>query len=90
MMTHLLATTSLIERALSLPTIVFLFAGAIAITAILGGIIQNIMIARAREQTRREIAAYVAEGSIPPDKAIEMLRAKPQGKKSGRSCGPLC
>jgi hypothetical protein len=32
---------------------------------------------REREQSRRELAAYVAEGSLDPDKAIEMLKAAP-------------
>ncbi len=30
---------------------------------------------REREQTKREIAAYVAEGSITPQEGIEMLKA---------------
>ncbi|MCZ6836180.1 MAG: hypothetical protein O7G85_10435 [Planctomycetota bacterium] len=34
---------------------------------------------RAREATKREIAAYVAEGSIEPDKAIAMLNAGRSG-----------
>ena len=31
--------------------------------------------AKAREEARREIAAYVAEGSIDPDKAVALLNA---------------
>jgi hypothetical protein len=30
---------------------------------------------RHRERTKRELAAYVAEGSLDPDKAIAMLEA---------------
>lgn len=30
---------------------------------------------REREQTKREIAAYIAEGSITPQEGIEMLKA---------------
>lgn len=30
------------------------------------------------EQSRREIAAYMAEGSIPPDAAIKILAMRPQ------------
>jgi hypothetical protein len=33
---------------------------------------------RSREAARREIAAYVAEGSIDPDKAVALLNAGPQ------------
>ncbi len=37
--------------------------------------VQRVSIARAREQSRREIAAYVAEGSISPDDAVKMMNA---------------
>ncbi len=33
------------------------------------------MKARAKEASRRELAAYVAEGTIDPDKAVAMLNA---------------
>ena len=47
----------------------------IAIIAIVFGAATKIIVGRAREQTKREIAAYVAEGSIDPDKAVAMLNA---------------
>ena len=37
--------------------------------------ISNVFVARGQERTRRELAAYVAEGSIQPDQAIAMLNA---------------
>lgn len=49
--------------------------GLIAIVAILSGTISSMMNVRARERTRREIAAYVAEGSIDPNEAVKMLKA---------------
>lgn len=49
-----------------------LMVGAVAIV---GGILSDIMKTRAKEATKREMAAYVAEGSIEPDKAIAMLNA---------------
>lgn len=46
--------------------------GMIAIVfAMIGGVLK----ARAREETKRELAAYVAEGTIDPDKAIAILQA---------------
>jgi len=42
---------------------------------IIGGTICSVVRSRAREQTKREIAAYVAEGTIDPDKAVDMLNA---------------
>jgi type III secretory pathway component EscV len=47
----------------------------VAIIAIVMTTIAGIMKTRAREETKREIAAYVAEGTIDPDKAIAMLNA---------------
>ena len=43
----------------------------IAIVAILVGAMKS----RAREQTKREIAAYVAEGSIDKETALALLQA---------------
>ncbi len=42
---------------------------------IIAGTVSSVMRTRAKEQTRREMAAYVAEGTIDPDKAIEILKA---------------
>ncbi|TVQ79477.1 MAG: hypothetical protein EA380_04430 [Phycisphaeraceae bacterium] len=36
---------------------------------------------RESEQTKREIAAYVAEGSITPEQGIEMLKAMGSDRK---------
>ncbi len=71
----MLSLGSTLEMLLSMPTIIFVVGGLIAIVSVLGGIISNTIIARARERTRREIAAYVAEGTIDADKAVEMLNA---------------
>jgi len=45
------------------------------IIAIVATSIAGVVRTKAREATKREIAAYVAEGSIDPDKAIAMLNA---------------
>jgi hypothetical protein len=47
----------------------------IAGLAITCATIRQITVGRAREQTKRELAAYVAEGTIEADKAIAMLNA---------------
>lgn len=36
------------------------------------------------EESRREIAAYVAEGTISPDDAERLIAAKPDHKKKGK------
>ena len=43
--------------------------------AIVGGFASVVMKTRAREQTKRELAAYVAEGTLDPDKAVALINA---------------
>ena len=50
---------------------------AIIIAAIAFGTTASVAKNRQREQTKREIAAYVAEGSITPDDATKLLTAEP-------------
>jgi hypothetical protein len=48
------------------------FVGVVAIvTTMTAGVLKT----RAREMTKRELAAYVAEGSLDPDKAVAMINA---------------
>ena len=47
----------------------------VAIVAILGGMITAAAKNKQRERTRREIAAYVAEGSISPDEGERLMEA---------------
>ncbi|MBC7770995.1 MAG: hypothetical protein H7210_00735 [Pyrinomonadaceae bacterium] len=53
----------------------------IAVLAILCGTLKSILETRQREQSRREIAAYIAEGSMTPDDGAKILTA--EGKKCG-------
>jgi len=55
----------------------FMFVGgAIAIVAIIFCTITGCIKQGARERTRREIAAYIAEGSMSPDQGERLIRAK--------------
>ena len=63
------------SRIFSMPIGLFVVMGGVAIVAIIFGSITKIVVNRSRERTRREIAAYVAEGTIDPDKAVAMLKA---------------
>jgi hypothetical protein len=47
----------------------------VGVVGIVGGTVCSVVRGRAREQTKREISAYVAEGSLDPDKAVAMLNA---------------
>ncbi len=56
-----------------LPIVFVALLGAIILTAIVFSNIRKVFETRAKETTRREIAAYVAEGSISPDDARKLL-----------------
>jgi hypothetical protein len=47
----------------------------VGIVGIVFGCLTNLMRTKAQEQTKREIAAYVAEGSISPEDARRILNA---------------
>lgn len=49
--------------------------GVIAIVAIITSSIEKVKIARAKEESRREIAAYIAEGSIAPEDGRRLMEA---------------
>ena len=49
--------------------------GAIAIVAIISGSIKCLAQSCARERTRREIAAYIAEGSMSPEQGERLMNA---------------
>jgi hypothetical protein len=61
--------------AILIPIIAIGGAFITAVTAIIAGVTRRSIQARAFEQSRREIAAYVAEGSITPDDAAKLLAA---------------
>ena len=51
------------------------FGCLIAMSLIAGATVASIMRTRAKELTKRELAAYVAEGTLDPDKAVAILNA---------------
>jgi hypothetical protein len=55
--------------------IIFGTGGVIAVTAILMGSLTSIVRVRSRERTRREIAAYIAEGSMTPEQGERLMKA---------------
>ncbi len=48
----------------------------VGIVAIAGGLLVGLLQSRDRERTRREVAAYLAEGSITDDQADRLLADK--------------
>jgi len=55
---------------------------AIAALAIVGGMMRSSSKRRQFEQSRREIAAYVAEGSMTPEEGERLLTAESKSMKN--------
>lgn len=58
-----------------------LVIGGVAVVAILGAYITRIATTSARERSRREIAAYIAEGSMTPEQGERLMRAANPGQE---------
>jgi hypothetical protein len=70
-----------IERAIAenfKEVLIFGVGGAVAIIWIFLATIHSASKTKQREQTRREIAAYVAEGTMKPEDAERLLKATPR------------
>lgn len=64
-----------IQDGLIIPIVAIGGTIAVAIVGIVFGTLKSILQTRARETTKRELAAYVAEGSISPDDAERLVKA---------------
>ncbi len=51
--------------------------GTIAIVAIITSAIKDVIRTSKREASRREIAAYIAEGSMTPEQGERLMRSGP-------------
>ena len=74
----------LIDSGMVIPLVAIVLGCGTGMIAIITCAITRTTTSRNREQTRREIAAYVAEGTISPDDAVAMINA---GHKPG-CCAP--
>lgn len=73
----------MLRQFLSGPGPVVLIGGIIAIVAIVFGSVSSMVRATARERSRREIAAFIAEGTMTPEQGERLMAA---GEKKG-GCG---
>lgn len=71
-----------VKTLVSEENLFFVVGGAIAITAIICTSVGRTIRASARERSRREIAAYIAEGSMTPEQG-ERLMSAGKGKPDG-------
>ncbi|MEE9130911.1 MAG: hypothetical protein V3T84_12905 [Phycisphaerales bacterium] len=65
----------LIDSGMVIPLVAIVLGCGTGMVAIIATAITRTTTSRHREQTRREIAAYVAEGTISPQDAVVMLNA---------------
>ncbi len=77
MLTAVLADNALTDAIASELKLVIIIGGGLFFTALIVfiGVLKSIFVTRAREQTKRELAAYVAEGSVKPEDAVRILTA---------------
>lgn len=66
------------------PVIAIGGAFTVAIVGIFFGVVKSVLETRARESTKRELAAYVAEGSMTPEDAERIIKADMPHGQPGR------
>jgi hypothetical protein len=71
----MLSTLAMDEDSIKL-----IMVGAVAIVAIVGAYITRMVTTYSRERSRREIAAYIAEGSMTPEQGERLMRAANPGQ----------
>ena len=72
---NLLSTVAILGTNLEGSNLFYVIGGSIAITAILSGCIKSVVKSTVRERSRREIAAYIAEGSMTPEQGERLIKA---------------
>ncbi len=70
------AQRTILELILQPSVLIWIVIGGIPITAIVMSSLASIVSSIARERTRREIAAYIAEGSMTPEQGERLLKAR--------------
>ena len=63
------------DDGLLIPLVAIVGGLFVGVVAIIAGTITSVSSRKQKEESRREIAAYVAEGSISPDDAAKLLAA---------------
>jgi hypothetical protein len=72
---------SIIQNLIDGDNLIFVIGGAIAIVAIVFSAVKGIVTSGSRERSRREIAAYIAEGSMTPEQGERLMKAGDDNKR---------
>ncbi len=78
-----LTLAELSSNELTLVVVAIAIGGGVALLSMFFTLAQNMHRTRQIEQSRREIAAYIAEGSMSPEEGERLLRAEP-GKRNAK------
>ena len=84
-MGHIIDT--LAQKDTLIPVIAIVGGLIVGALWIVMGTVQAMVVGTARERTKREMAAYVAEGTIDADKAVAMLNAGTKLDEGESCCG---
>ena len=68
----------ILNQLLSEDVLVPVILGAVGMVAIVFGTLTHMIKSVARERTRREIAAYIAEGSMTPEQGEKLMASNPK------------
>ena len=68
----------IIHQVLNEDVLIPVIFGAVGMLAIIFGTLTSMVKGVARERTRREIAAYIAEGSMTPEQGEKLMASNPK------------
>ncbi len=71
------------DEDMFIPTVIFVSGTIIAVIAIIFSSVKRMVVSSNVEQSRREIAAYIAEGSMTPEDGERLLKAGKGESKCG-------
>lgn len=78
----------LLDEDMLIPIMAIAAGTIIAVVAIIFTTVKAMVVTSHREHTKRELAAYVAEGSLDPDKAVAMINAgRPHWEEGHKPAG---
>lgn len=65
----------ILQKLVDEDVIVLVIMGCVAVAAIIFTTVSGMVKSTSRERTRREIAAYIAEGSMTPEQGERLMRS---------------
>jgi hypothetical protein len=69
------STTPVLLKLLDSDVLVPVIAGAVVALVVISKSIASVLRTSARERSRREIAAYIAEGSMTPEQGEKLMKS---------------